>query len=75
MTAAFQKDTKIPALQATALEKNAAIIEQYKDQLLIVKMPKKGGTGLSAAIDHLVEGCVLAANREDLTAFKNQYCY
>lgn len=75
LTKAFQKDTKIPALQATALEKNAAIIEQYKDQLLIVKMPKKGGTGLSAAIDHLVEGCVLAANREDLTAFKNQYCY
>ncbi|MEE6724740.1 GrdB-related putative oxidoreductase [Pediococcus acidilactici] len=75
LTTAFQKGTEIPALQATAAEKNASIIDQYKDQLLIVKMPKKGGTGLSAAIDHLAEGCALAASHEDLTTFKERHCY
>ncbi|WP_203662853.1 GrdB-related putative oxidoreductase [Lacticaseibacillus sp. 53-4] len=71
----FQTQTKIPAIAAIAEEKNADLIAQYKDHLTIVRAPKKGGTGLSDAVDHLAEGAALLAKGEDLGAFKTSYCF
>ncbi|GEN95243.1 GrdB-related putative oxidoreductase [Pediococcus ethanolidurans] len=71
----FQTHTKVPAIVATAIEKNADLIAEYKEQLTIVKVPKKGGTGLSDSLNHIVEGCKLASDKADMTEFKQQYCY
>ncbi len=71
----FNEHTSVPVLVATAIEKNEALITQYKASLTIVKVPKKGGTGLSSALNHLVEGCQLATKKEDMREFKQQYCY
>lgn len=75
IAAAFKKTSKIPVIQATALEKNQELIAEYKDQLTIVKMPKKGDVGLSDSIDHLVEGCEVITKNGDLGQFKAKYCY
>ena len=63
----IQQNTSLPVLIMLAQEKNA--------DLLIVKMPPKGGSGLAAAIDHLVAGCLQVVQKEDLTTFKSNYCY
>lgn len=70
-----QQKTTIPVVPMVAIEKNQALIEQYRESLTIVKMPKKGGTGLSDAIDHMVELCQLKAKNQDITDFVKQYCY
>jgi betaine reductase len=75
IAAAFNEKVNIPVIQATAIEKNEDLIPKYKDNLVIVKMPKKGDTGLSDSIDHLAEGCEKIAKNEDLEAFKVSYCY
>lgn len=75
LSLAFKKESKIPTIQATAIEKNQELIDKYKADLLIVKMPKKGGTGLSDSIEHLVEGCKIISENGDLTQFKADYCY
>jgi len=72
---AFQEKTVIPVLVATAIEKNADLIAQYKQNLTIVKVPKKGGTGLSDALKNITKGCQLASKKVDMTEFKQQYCY
>lgn len=72
---AFTKQSQIPVLPMIAEEKNADTIAQYKDALNIVKMPKKGGTGLADSIDHLVEGCTVVTSGGDVAAFKAAYCF
>lgn len=72
---AIKDNTNIPVIAAIAKEKNEAIIKQYKDAFPIVKMPKKGGAGLSEALDHLVQGCSLLTQKQDITDFKSNYCY
>jgi glycine reductase len=73
--AAVQKDSDIPVVAMVAQEKNADIINQFKDQLNIVKMPKKGGTGLQDSIDHGIELCNKKVKKEDINEFVSQYCY
>ncbi|WP_125605425.1 GrdB-related putative oxidoreductase [Lapidilactobacillus bayanensis] len=71
----IQQETDIQVVPMIAIEKNQDLIEGYRAQLTIIKMPKKGGTGLSDAIDHLVELCQLKAQKQDITEFTQQYCY
>lgn len=72
---AIATETAIPVIAAVALEKNAELIEAYKTKLPIVKMPKKGGTGLSGSIANLAQGCKVLTNQGDVERFKEQYCY
>ncbi|CAI55998.1 hypothetical protein FC71_GL000317 [Latilactobacillus sakei subsp. carnosus DSM 15831] len=71
----IQENTVIPVVALTAIEKNEALIEQYEAALTIVKMPKKGGTGLSDSIDHALELCRLKVANEETSEFVTQYCY
>lgn len=71
----IQENTAIPVVALTAIEKNEALIEQYKAPLTIVKMPKKGGTGLSDSINHALELCRLKVANEETSEFVTQYCY
>ncbi|WEV51747.1 glycine/sarcosine/betaine reductase selenoprotein B family protein [Lactobacillus sp. ESL0731] len=71
----ISKATTIPVIGQMAQEKNEAIISQYQDQFLIVKMPKKGAAGLTEALQNLAQGCKLLASGADTAEFKQQSCY
>ncbi len=49
----IQDKTDIPVLTAMS-DDNSDTISQYKDKINIVKMPKKGGTGLNQALENIV---------------------
>ena len=64
----------IPAI-ATMSKENEKTIEEYKEMVNIVKMPKKGGTGLTESLKNI---CVLAKklfDGEDITDYKKEICY
>ena len=70
----INKKTDIPAIAAMS-EENADTISKYKNSVNIVKMPKKGGTGLN---ESLYKICLLAkkvADKEDITELKKEICY
>lgn len=66
--------TAIPAISAMA-EEVADVIQEYKDRLLIVKMPKKGGTGLNDALRNILKVAKIAADKGDKEEAKINYCY
>jgi glycine reductase len=52
-----------------------SVISAYKDKITIVKMPKKGGTGLTDSLDHICQLAGLKARNDNLEEFKNSFCY
>lgn len=72
---AIAETTNIPVIGAIAKEKNQELIKKYKDKFPLVKMPKKGGTGLAESLDNLAKGCHLLANKEDISKFRKSCCY
>lgn len=55
---------------------NADTIEQFKDKTMIVKMPKKGGTGLNDSIEALCSLMDAAVNHpEKKDEVKSKVCY
>lgn len=70
----INKKANIPALAAMSQE-NEQTIENYKGLINIVKMPKKGGTGLTESLKNI---CILAkklVDGEDVNDFSKQICY
>lgn len=66
--------TDIPAFTIMAEECEEAIAT-YKNEVTILKMPKKGGTGLNEALEAM---CVYArklVDKEDVTAFEQEHAY
>lgn len=72
---AVQEGSAIPVVAMVAQEKNAELLAEYQHQLDIVRMPKKGGTGLSDAIEHGLTLCAKKVNKEDVTNYVSKYCY
>lgn len=72
---AVQTDTAIPVVAMVAEKKNTDLIPEFNQQLTIVKMPEKGGTGLSDSIDHAIELCQLKVDHADTSTFVSQYCF
>ena len=72
---AITENTSISVIGAIAKERNQELIVKYKDKLPIVKMPKKGGTGLAESLDNLAKGCQILTNKGDIAKFKGSYCY
>lgn len=66
--------TDIPAISAMS-EDLIEVIEQYKDLELIVKMPKKGGTGLNDALRNILYVAKKVVDKDDIAAAKVKYCY
>lgn len=66
--------TDIPAITAMS-EEMSDVIEQYKDQLHIVKMPKKGGTGLNDALRNILDMAKVVVDHGDETKAHQTYCY
>lgn len=74
LTSEIVEKTDIKALCAMS-EQNESIIEKYKKDITIVKMPKKGGIGLTEALKNI---CLLAqkmVSEKDYSEFKNKVCY
>ncbi|MGL5646810.1 MAG: GrdB-related putative oxidoreductase [Clostridium sp.] len=71
----INEKTDIIAVAAMSKE-NEKTIEMFKDKIDIVKMPKKGGIGLSKSLKNI---CVLGRKRKDnssdLESFVKEICY
>lgn len=65
---------KIHALAAVSQE-NTDAIERYKDKVLIVKTPKKGGTGLNEALKNMCLVAKALVDGEDTTQLKQEACF
>lgn len=66
--------TDIKALCAMS-EQNDSVIAEYKNDISIVKMPKKGGIGLTESLKNI---CLLAEQMvldKDYSELKNKVCY
>ncbi|MEG1474382.1 MAG: GrdB-related putative oxidoreductase [Longicatena sp.] len=70
----IMKHTDIPALAAMSQE-NETIIEEFKDSILIVKTPKKGGTGLNDALSNMCKVADALHQNIDTTELKKAVCF
>lgn len=64
----------IPAF-AIMSEECGAAIEEYKDKVTILKMPKKGGTGLPQSLHAMCEYAKLLVEKADTSAFLADHAY
>lgn len=64
----------VPAVAAMSKECEEAIAD-YKDQVTIVKMPKKGGIGLTDSLEKIVQLATMKHEGADTTAFAAENCY
>lgn len=70
----IEEKVKIPVVTAMSAECDD-VISAYKDNITIVKMPKKGGTGLTNALENICNLAGLKARKENIEAFKESFCY
>lgn len=70
----IEEKVNIPVVTAMSTECDS-VISAYKDKITIVKMPKKGGTGLTDSLDHICQLAGLKARNDNLEEFKNSFCY
>ncbi|EGT4048077.1 glycine/betaine/sarcosine/D-proline family reductase selenoprotein B [Clostridioides difficile] len=66
--------TYIPAFAAMS-EENIDVINEYKNDICIVKTPKKGGIGLNDSLNNICKLAKAMANKEDITLMKEEFCY
>ena len=70
----IENKTGIPVVAAMSLECEEAI-SKYKDKLTIVKMPKKGGIGLTDSLKKILELSYLKYNKQSIAGFVTENCY
>ena len=64
----------IPTVTTMAQECDQ-VINDFKDTINIVKMPKKGEVGLNEALDNILHLAQLKANKQDTSEFVAAHCY
>ncbi|MGX8850947.1 GrdB-related putative oxidoreductase [Amedibacillus sp. YH-ame10] len=70
----IQTQTNVSAFAAMS-EENEQTIAEYKNQICIVKTPKKGGTGLNEALKNM---CTLAKamhEKQDTSTLQQEICF
>lgn len=72
--AIVNEKTDIPVV-VTMSKECQTVIGQYKERVDIVKMPKKGGTGLSDALKDVLALCRLKVAHADTTEFRQTKIY
>lgn len=70
----IQQTTGIPALCAMS-EEMSDVILTYKGKVPIVKMPKKGGTGLQDALRNILYMASALHKTDNITEARLKYCY
>ena len=71
---AIEKEADIPAIAAMSQE-NDETIANFKDVVNIVKMPKKGGTGLTDSLKNICKLAHKKANKENIEDLVKTICY
>lgn len=67
--------TGVKAFAAMSQE-NTAVIEEYKEQIMIVKTPKKGGMGLNDSLKNICRVAkAMADGNENLEQLKREVCF
>lgn len=70
-----KEKTDIGAVAMMSAE-NAETIDKFKNNIPIIKMPKKGGTGLNESLDHLIEWMgYYHSNNPGIDKLESQICY
>lgn len=63
----------ISAFAAMSLENPAT--EKYKDKVIVVKTPKKGGIGLNQSMENICKMAVKLAKKENVEDLKREVCF
>lgn len=71
---AIEKQIDIPVVAAMSVECSEAI-STHKDNLTIVKMPKKGGIGLTDSLKKILELAQLKVTKQSIESFTKENCY
>lgn len=75
LTENISSKTDIPVVTMMS-DDNAETISEFKDKISIIKMPKKGGVGLSDSLEDLTNWMKLKnENSEDLSELEKKICY
>lgn len=74
VAAVIEERAGIPAVAAMSKECEE-VITKYKTVVDIVKMPKKGGTGLTEAMAQMITLCEMKVAGENIEEFVANYCY
>lgn len=69
----INNNSDIPAFAAMSLENPAT--EKYKDKVIVVKTPKKGGIGLNQSIENICKMAVKLAKKENIENLKREVCF
>lgn len=72
--ASITKNTNIATLACMSKE-NAETIEKFKNEIPIVKGPKKGEVGLNDALEHMCKLGAALAEHKDVSAMEKEFCY
>ena len=70
----INEHTDIPAFSIMSKECTEAI-EQFKDKVTILQMPKKGGTGLNEALSEMCQFAKMLVDKKDTSAFIAEHAY
>lgn len=70
----INEKTSVPAIAAMSQE-NTETIEEFKDKILIVKTPKKGGTGLNEALNNMCIVSKALVEKQDTSKLKQEVCF
>lgn len=74
VTDSINTTTTVPAIASMSVE-NKETIYRYKDQIYIVKCPKKGEVGLNNALKNICHVAKSVALHDDNIADIRQYCF
>lgn len=75
ITESINNNTDIPSITMMS-DDNAETISNYKDKISIIKMPKKGGVGLSDSLEDLANWMKKKYEKSDsLTELEKKICY
>lgn len=75
VTDSIRVNSDIPVVTMMSAE-NAELINEYKDKISIIKMPKKGGVGLSDSFDNLAHWLDYKLNQPSkLLELEQHVCY
>ena len=70
----IKEETNIEAFAAMS-EENSELINEYKNNLYIVKTPKKGGIGLNDSLKNICKLAKSLSNKEDVSDLTKEICY
>lgn len=70
---AINLNSDIPAFAAMSIENPAT--EKYKDKIIIVKTPKKGGIGLNQSMENICKMAAKLGNKENVDKLKENICF